>query len=370
MNNIVENACVAYTLSAIPKIVFILYFILSFAQPTWSQQPIRIGVSAPLSGNAASYGIDMRNAIELANNVLAQGRYSLTFEDDLCDPKTALSIAQKFVAKDKIKYVLGSACSGTTARVYERAKVVMISPSASAAAISDAGDYIFRTWASDADAAIKLFEYMAAHHNAIGVLSEETEYSQGFLTGINKANQDRKITLVNENFITSANDYRTLLLRLKAKKIKAVFINSQSEATFLAILKQIYEMKLNVAIYSAYWAGSETFLKQAGTLAEGIVYVDGPLAHDILNEQGKYLIEKFVGKYGEPKFSRLLVATSIEAFRALDLAIRSGSDVKEYLYKNKFQGSFGEWSFDSNGDILGLNFVIYMIRGDKRVPLD
>jgi branched-chain amino acid transport system substrate-binding protein len=355
------------------KILLILCSVVILELSAWSQTPTQIGVSIPLSGNNANFGTDIRNAIELANIELAQGRYTLVFEDDLCDPKTALSIAKKFIANDKIKYVLGSACSGATAsaaKANEHAKVVMISPSAGAAIISGAGDYIFRTWPSDAEGAIKLFGYMATRHQAIGVLSEETEYSQGFLSGINKANQDRKVKLVNENFITSVNDYRTLLLRLKAKKVDAVFINSQSEATFLAILKQITEMKLNLAIYSAYWAGSETFLKQAGTLSEGIVYVDGPLASEILNEQGKHLIEKYIEKYGEPKFSRLLVATSIEAFRALDLAIRSGSDVKEFLYKNKYQGSFGEWSFDSNGDILGLNFVLYIIRGGKRVPLN
>ena len=333
-----------------------------------AQAETTIGISTTLSGNASTYGIDVKNALLFANEKLANKKYTLIIEDDRCDGKTAATIAQKFVNIDKVEYVIGFACSSAmlaSAPIYERSKVLALATSASAAEISNAGDYIFRTWPSDAHSAELLFEYVSQTHTVFGVLSEETEYAQGLLSGFLSGIDDKKLEVLSENFLSGDSDYRTLLGKMRTKKIQGLFVNSQSERTFLAVLKQLRELRIEVPVYGVYWPGSSSFMKEAKELAEGIIYVDAPTVEEALSPAGMKVYEEYVEKFGPPLFSGTLFATTFEAFRALHLAIESGQEPKDFLYKAKFEGLFGEYRFDRNGDIIGMPLLLKQIRNGK-----
>lgn len=326
-----------------------------------AEEKIKIGVSTALTGNAASYGTDLKNVFLFANEKLAHNAYDLIFDDDKCTGRDAVIVAHRFVDALKLRYVAGFACSGTalsTAPIYEKAKVLVMISSASAADISHAGDYIFRTWASDAGASKKLFNYIAAHHQKIGILSEQTDYAQGFLRSFTDNNSLSDLEILNENYLTEMPDYRSVLLKLRTKGVTALFINSQTDTTFLAVLKQLKDTGWTPQIYTAYWGGSSMILEKAKNLVEGSIFVDLPGTNEVLSSEGKSLFEEYKTKYGNMKSIDLLFGTTFEAFRALHQAIQSGKEPREFLYHNTFHGVFGDWSFDSNGDIQGLDFVI------------
>lgn len=65
----------------------------------------------------------------------------------------------------------------------------------------------------------------------------------------------------------------------------------------------------------------------------------------------------------------ITLITTVEAFRALDQAISSGKDVKDYLHSHKFYGIFGGYGFDKNGDIVGFNHKLKQIRNGVAVNL-
>ena len=97
-------------------------------------EPLKIGVSVPLTGSAATLGTDIKNALTFANERYGNHEYELVFEDDKCSGKEAVTIAQKFVQIDKIHFVLGFPCSGallSAAPVYEQNRVVVIAAAAS-----------------------------------------------------------------------------------------------------------------------------------------------------------------------------------------------------------------------------------------------
>lgn len=332
---------------------------------------IRIGVSAALTGNAASFGTDIKNALAFANVALAGGAYELVIEDDKCSSREAVSIAHKFINQQKIKYVLGLACSNVvlaTAPLYEAARVIVISPSAASSEISQAGDYIFRTWPSVSLAARLLYDDIRKYPKA-GVLSEETDFAQTFLKDLQRLNNPEKTQLYNENYLTEQTDLRTALLRLKNKGISALFINSQTEITFLAALRQARELALPVQVYSIFWPGSSAFLKEAKDLANGIRYVDAPLGEAVFTLKGKRLMQEFRSQYGAPLYTELQVALAFEALRALHQAIQSGGNAKTYLYNTRFEGLFGPWRFDRNGDIVGLDYQLYVIEKGRPEPV-
>lgn len=112
-------------------LVVFLWALLTFsveAQES-TQQRIKIGVPTALSGSAAALGNDIKNALTLMNERYGNGRYELIFEDERCDNRVAVSVAQKLINIDKVKYALGFPCNGTllaTASIYSRARVLVV----------------------------------------------------------------------------------------------------------------------------------------------------------------------------------------------------------------------------------------------------
>ncbi len=349
-----------------------MFLILLLSTKGNAEEKIKIGVSTALTGNAATYGTDIKNALLFASEKLAQGRYELLFEDDRCTGADAVSVAHKFVEVSKVRYVIGFACSGallSAAPIYEKAKVVAISPGANAPAVSKAGDYIFRTTPSDAISAQVLLRYIHPRHKILGIISEETDYAQALAQEILKSNTSSELEIVTENFLTNASDVKPALLKLKSRNIDSLFINPQTEATFLLVLKQLKQLNFEVPVYGAYFPGSGAFLEQAGANAEGIVYADLPSLKEMVGAEGEKLYSEFEKKYGKPNAWDSLFVTSFEAFRALDLAIRSGHDVRTYLDEETFSGLVGKWSFDENGDINGIAHRLKVIRNGKATTL-
>lgn len=350
----------------ITVVIAVLIGALALTLPLHADNKIKIGISTALTGNGATYGNDLKNVVIFANEKLANNRYDLVFDDDKCDGREAVAVAHRFIDVLNLKYVTGFACSSTvlsTAKLYNNAGAIVLTMSASAADISKVG--VFRTWSSDEGAARKLFEYVATKQKKLGILSEQTDYAEGFLKSFTDSNRDNKIEIFSESFLTDNPDFRSVLLKLRGKNIDSLFINSQSESTFLAALKQVKEMGINVQLYSAYWAGSAAFLDKANGMSEGIIYVDLPSLNEAATADGLKVYEEFVKKFGKMNSIELMFMSAYEGFRALHQAIESGKDMRQYLHSTTFHGLFGDWSFDEHGDIQGLNFVLKVIREGK-----
>ena len=324
----------------------------------------------PLSGDAATYGTDIRNALEFANKKVANGAYELIIEDDRCSDREAVTVARKLVDIDKIDYAIGFGCSGSvlaSAPVYERAKIIAIAAGGGAPDIAKAGDYIFRTIPNLTIAAAKLYRDAARKHKKIGIITEETAYCQGLTEAFIEQNQNSEVTIINESFLSHTSDFRTLLSKMKAKGVEALFINPQTEAGLVTIYKQLQTLEWPVQVYGAYWPGTPTFLEAFGTKADGVIYATLPFNDEMLNETGRRYYEEFEQQYGPPRSGRYWFTLTYAAFEALHKAIESGQDPKKYLYSNEFRGIVDGYSFDKNGDVVSgkITFVLKVIRNGK-----
>lgn len=336
-------------------------------------QKIKLGVSTPLTGEAATYGLDIKDFLIFANRHLSQNRYELIFEDDKCTGKDAVTAAQKLVKVDKVQAVIGFACSAATltaAPIYENAQVPVMVTFASSPKIKQAGDYIFRSYPNDDDSGKILFSYVKTHHKTFAVLSEETQYAQDLKNVFTGSNTDAALTLVTEDFLPGTVDFRSVLLKLKGKNPEGLFINTQAEHAFGVILQQIKEMNWKVSLYGAYWPASPALLAQAGENLNGIVFVDTPSLRDILNEEGARVYEDYTKGGGKIRSTEAAFATAYEGFRALHLAFQSKGHIKDYLYQTKFKGIFGPYSFDQSGEIQGLSLILKTIDQGVAKPLN
>ena len=114
---------------------------------------IKIGGVAPLSGKYTQYGLECKKGIDLAvEEINAAGgidgkTVKFICEDDEGDPAKSVNAYTKLTSQDGIRLVIGSLTSGASIAITEQAQanhVVQIAPAATAVALTDAGNYIFR----------------------------------------------------------------------------------------------------------------------------------------------------------------------------------------------------------------------------------
>ena len=119
---------------------------------------ITVGGVAPLSGGVAVYGVECKKGIDLAvEEINAAGGINgknivFVCEDDEGDPAKSVNAYTKLTTSNGVKYIIGSLTSGATIAITSLAQadgVVQIAPAATAVAVTEAGNYIFRACYTD-----------------------------------------------------------------------------------------------------------------------------------------------------------------------------------------------------------------------------
>ncbi len=115
---------------------------------------IKVGIAGPMTGPVAQYG-DMqfsgaRMAIEQINaagGVMGEDLVAVEV-DDVCDPKQAVTVANRLV-NEGVRYVVGHLCSSSTqpaSDIYEDEGILMITPASTSPEITERGyELVFRT---------------------------------------------------------------------------------------------------------------------------------------------------------------------------------------------------------------------------------
>ena len=353
-----------------------IFLCLQFLLPNSGfAEKLKIGVPTALTGEAAAFGMDIKNALTLMNERLGD-KYRLIFEDERCESRIAVAVAQKLINVDKVKYALGFPCNATmlaTASLYDRAGVLVITSSATSGDVLDVGKNIFRLFPSDVGAATALFGYIVKRHKRIAVLTEQNEYPVMMERTI-RAQNDKlgsPLEILTEAFIHGDTDLRTILLKLSSKGVEGIFVNANTDNSFIPVVKQIRALKIKAALYSAYLPGSAVVLKELGAEVDGFIYSNLPVADDLVTEKGKAVLAEFKKRFGEPQSGFPVAPITLEAFRVLDLALSSGKPPIEFLKTAEITGGFiPDYYFDQHGAAQGIKFQMQKVEKGKAVVLN
>ncbi|KAG1318625.1 hypothetical protein G6F63_015134 [Rhizopus arrhizus] len=132
---------------------------LALAGAAHAADMIKIGIPHPMTGPNTQYGDQIQaGALPAIETINAKGgvkgkKLEPILIDDGCEPKQG-PVAANRVVNSKIGFVVGYVCSGATiaaADIYNNEGVVMVTPSATAPALTDGKNYefIFRTIGRD-----------------------------------------------------------------------------------------------------------------------------------------------------------------------------------------------------------------------------
>ncbi|MBI3618797.1 ABC transporter substrate-binding protein, partial [Candidatus Peregrinibacteria bacterium] len=340
---------------------------------------IKIGYIGPLTGDAASFGNDNLHGAQIAvDEVNAAGgingqQVELIAEDGRCNGSDAASAAQKLVNVDHVVAIIGGQCSSETlaaAPIVEAAHVVLISPVSSSPDITHAGDYVFRNYPSDGLKGKALGTYLKkAAFKKLAIISENTDFCQGIRSSVAK-DLPSGVTIVFDELVDpGTKDYRSLMTRLKKTDFDVFLANGQSDATDAAMVTQLRELGMKQQIVGTDTADSANLGKIATKAVEGMKALSVPSlrATGSGSTPADAFVRTFRGKYGEAQQSMFFAALSYDAtnviLRPIGQVGMDGTKIKDALYAMPpYHGIAGTFSFDSNGDVLGIPFAMKVFK--------
>lgn len=346
---------------------------------TTTTEPIKIGFIGPLTGDAANIGQNARAAVEIAvSEVNAAGGISgrplaVIYEDGQCSGTEAANAANKLINIDKVPVILGGACSGETSAftgLAEQTKTTVLSYCSSAPSITTAGDFIFRDYPSDTFQGAFAAKYIkeVLKKSKVAVLYVKSDWGAGiknvFVTEFKKLGGT---VLVEEGYEQTARDLRTNLTKIKTAKPELVYFLGYTEASIPG-LKQAAELKLNVPIFGGdAWDDSKIWT-EAGAAGEGAMY---SVVSANPSESFKTSMREKIGN------DEIAVCTPT-AFDGLKLLVGvlakvgpDGTAIKNELYQTTYTGgiSSSEIRFDQNGDLIGANYLVKVVKNGKAEEL-
>ncbi len=272
------------------------------------ENTIKIGGIAPLSGAVAVYGVECTNGVNLAvEEINAAGgingkKIVYIAEDDEGDPAKSVNAYKKLTTQDGIRMIIGSLTSGCTIALTASAQaqgVIQIAPAATAEAVTDAGNYIFRTCFIDPFqgsiggkfAAVNLGKKNAAILYDIG-----NDYSVGLQENfVKEFTKNGGSIVAMESYSTGDKDFNAQLTKIKAANPDVVYLPDYY-GTVALIAKQLRNQGINTPIIGA--DGWDGLTDNAGDEVLNGFY-SNHYAADSSDPAVKAFVKNFKAKYGK-----------------------------------------------------------------------
>lgn len=335
------------------------------ASKTNQEAPIMVGAILPLTGSAAPYGQNAKNGIELAlEEINASGgihgrSLEVLYQDSKTEPKEAVSALQKLYSTDGIRYIIGDINSTgllAMAPIAERNKIILLSPGASSPEISNAGEYIFRNWHSDAlEGQIDAdYAYRAMKWKKSAVLYVNAAYGVGLAETFRTDFQNLGGEVIAfEAYPQDATNMREQISKILAARPDGLYLPGWPKEMAIA-LKQLAEQGSKLPILSAQGFDDPSMLELARNAAEGVVF-SVPKTPDPNDPIVQSFNKKYESSYKEKP--GVCSAAGYDALRIYAYAIeKAGNDpekVREVMAVLKdFPGADGPITFDEHGDLL------------------
>ncbi len=351
-----------------------------FVKPKAEVGDIVIGVVAPISGEAATFGISTKQGVELAaeewnaNGGILGRKIFLKVADDKGDPTTAVSEATRLIEMEKVYAIVGtvmSKCSIPMSSVAQESKIPMISPTSTNPKVTIGKDFIFRACFLDPFQGTvgANFAYKNLGLKKVGVLYDiANDYTKGLAEFFQAQFVKLGGTIVAfEGHPAGVTDFHAQLTKIIAAGPELIYIPDYYNDAGL-IAKQARALGFTGAFLGGDGWDSPDLVKIGGDAIEGGFYTNHfskddtrPIVQDFVN--------RFKAKFGTDPDA--LAALAYDAANVMFDAIKragstDGTKIKDALKVAKFSAVSGVIQFDENGDPIK-SAVIIEIKGGKHI---
>lgn len=353
-----------------------LAILIGLALATGARADVTFGVALPRTGPTAAIGDQILNGIQAAARDVNEAggingqKLVLDVQDDACDPKVAVSVANRFMAAG-VKLIVGHMCSGASipaSDIYAENGALMITPASNSSKLTDRGlAGIFRVCGRDdeqGEVTARVVKERFADRK-IAILHDNAPFGRGLAESL-KLNL-AKVGLKEEMFAAitpGERDYTAVISRLKAAGIGLVYYGGYQQEMG-TLVKQAQEQA-----YKGQWLGgsgiaSKEFTTVGGPATDGVLMIFNPDPRK--KPDARKIVDAFMARgidpegftlYGYAAVQSLVQAAKVAAStdpKALDKALKA----------NRFDTLLGNVGFDRKGDITAPGYTLYVWRGGQ-----
>ena len=208
--------------------VAVLGFVLTSVSGATAQEPYKIGLSAPLTGDYGEYGNTFKRAIDLYVETLnAEGGIDgrpveIVVSDDRSDSRETTAIAQRYVNDEAIMAVIASFASTPSmaaAPIYQRGGLVQLCPSCSHPDYTKIGDHMFRNTTTQEIEAPAIADHVVEEMGAETIMVVYRQDDWGLSASSNfiaRAEELGAEIVASESFLETERDFRPLITQLQS----------------------------------------------------------------------------------------------------------------------------------------------------------
>jgi branched-chain amino acid transport system substrate-binding protein len=343
---------------------------LALAGPAQAQ--LKVGITGPFTGPNAAFGAQLKNGAEqaiedinAAGGILGQ-KMTISYGDDVSDPKQGVSIANKF-AGEGVKFVFGPFNSGVTmpaSEAYQENGIVQITPSATNPKVTERGMWnIFRTCGRDDQQGAVAGDYILKNFKGkkVAIVHDKTTYGQGLADETKKKmNGGGMKEVLYEGINLGEKDFSALVSKIKASGADLVYWGGLHTEGGL-IVRQMRDQGVKAPLMGGDGITSDEFASVGGPGVEGTLMTYGPDPRN--RPEAKPVLEKFRAKKFEPESYTLYSYAAVQVVKQAAESAKSVDPKKvaaQIHSGQKFKTVIGEISFNKKGDVTRLDYVMYV----------
>lgn len=355
-------------------IVPTLGMISLFSLSTNSYADIPIGIAGPMTGGYAAFGEQLaRGAEQAIADINAAGgihgeALRLVTLDDACEPKQAVTVANRFVDQEEVSAVIGHFCSSSTIPatfVYADADVLMITPASTNPAVTaQAFPTIFRNCGRDDQQGITAAKFVTRGLRAsrIAVIHDKDTYGKGLADAlVDEIDNMGYQPVLYEGLTRGEKDFNALVTRLKRLSPDVIYFGGMhTEAG--PFVRQLREQGVDAPFVSGDGVVSEEFVVAAGGKPNlvGVYMTFGADPRD--TPEGASVVSAFRDNGYEPEGYTLYSYASVEIVAEAMKAVSDPLDgyaLATWLHANPVNTIIGEKTWDDAGDLIDSDYVVY-----------
>ena len=357
---------------------FIFFSVLVWVGWSFAAETIKLGGWLPMTGAVAAYGQDawagIQIAMEMKPNVLDK-KVVVVVADTKSDKIEAANAMSRLIEKEKVIAVIGEMISGDTMAggpIAEKAKIPVVSPTATNPLVTQGKKYVFRVCFIDpvqGDIAAKYAFHTLKAQKAALIVDKSQDYCVGLAKFFRDAFTKLGGKIVAETFcVTEDKDFSAQLSTIKPTHPDVIYAPNYYSPVAL-FTRQARELGVEALVLSGDGAQADELIQIGGKEVEGVAFTGHFNAKAATTKLAKDFITQFEKKYPnkEPNAFHALAADAY--FVLLEAITRAKSTKGEAIRAalattEKFEAISGKLSIGEDGNAVK-PMVINVVKGGK-----
>jgi branched-chain amino acid transport system substrate-binding protein len=286
-------------------------------------------------------------------------------------------VAQKF-ADAGVRFVLGPYNSGVAipaSRIYNDAGIIMSTVGTNPKITQGGYNNVFRIVASDNQVGSSVAAYAARQLKlkTVGVIDDRTAFGQGVAMEFTRQARASGIKVAGNEFTTDkASDFASILTKLKAKKVDAIFFGGYAPQAAPMVRQMralgMKDVKLlggdtlcspEMAKLGGDAVGENVLCAQGGAILDKVAA--GPAFQKRYKERFKAAPDVYAASFYD---QTMFIAQAMKAANSLDPSV-----VGATMHNTSYKGVVGSYAYDPAGNMKKSAVTIYTFKNGAPVPL-